>query len=132
MMDNLAQMQKSTITILKKIDKICNTLGLTYWIMFGTLIGAVRDKGFIPWDDDLDIAMSRSDYDILHNYFINKRTVDGLHLDCIDTNSRYPFYIDRICDDCWELEFNDFKYKSGAFVDIYPLDGMGKKEDIET
>ena len=67
---NLREIQSETLKIVKFIDKICLDLNLNYALFYGTLIGAVRHKGFIPWDDDLDIVMPRNDYDKLKEYFI--------------------------------------------------------------
>lgn len=52
----LRQMQEGALNILKKLDGICREQGLRYFLFYGTLIGAIRHKGFIPWDDDLDVA----------------------------------------------------------------------------
>ena len=61
----LRQMQEGALNILKKLDGICREQGLRYFLFYGTLIGAIRHKGFIPWDDDLDVAMPRPDFDKL-------------------------------------------------------------------
>ena len=61
----LRQMQEGALNILKKLDGICREQGLRYFLFYGTLIGAIRHKGFIPWDDDLDVAMPRPDFDRL-------------------------------------------------------------------
>ena len=58
---DLRILQLCNVQFLRIITKECERLGLTYWLDFGTLLGAVRHKGFIPWDDDMDIAMPRKD-----------------------------------------------------------------------
>lgn len=56
-MDDLKEVQHAVLGIMKDIDKVCAENHIKYWLYAGTLIGAVRHKGFIPWDDDLDVAM---------------------------------------------------------------------------
>ena len=63
--DLLRQVQLIQLEILKDFVKVCNKYNLQYFLDGGTLLGAVRHKGFIPWDDDLDLAMPREDYDTL-------------------------------------------------------------------
>lgn len=70
---SMKEVQKGSLEILKKIDEICNQLNLKYYLAYGTLIGAIRHKGFIPWDDDVDIMMPRKDYDSLVQYFIDHK-----------------------------------------------------------
>lgn len=59
---SLQEQQKVSIYILNKVDQCCEKNGIEYSLMFGTLLGAVRHKGFIPWDEDIDIAMTRGNY----------------------------------------------------------------------
>lgn len=49
--------------MLEAFDEVCKKYGLTYYVDFGTLLGAVRHQGFIPWDDDIDVVMFRDDYE---------------------------------------------------------------------
>ncbi|WP_038174358.1 LicD family protein, partial [Treponema pedis] len=67
---SLKEIQEESLKILKLVDNICREQGFTYCLFYGTLIGAVRHNGFIPWDDDIDIAMPRNDYERLKQYFI--------------------------------------------------------------
>ena len=62
---NLRLLQEGNATLLKVFAQKCEEAGLKYWLDFGTLLGCVRHKGFIPWDDDLDVSMLREDYEKL-------------------------------------------------------------------
>ena len=59
------EMQKEELRLLDLFDRLCREHGLRYSLEYGTVIGAVRHKGFIPWDDDIDLSMPRPDYDKL-------------------------------------------------------------------
>ncbi len=59
----LRLVQTANLGLLKILDKLCKENNITYWLDFGTLLGAKRHKGFIPWDDDVDIGMPREDYE---------------------------------------------------------------------
>ena len=64
----LEEIHEGTLEILKKIISICDETGVNYFLAYGTLIGAVRHGGFIPWDDDLDLVMLRPDYEKFLDY----------------------------------------------------------------
>ena len=68
---NLRVIQKANVKLLEIFDSICKENNLQYWIDFGTLLGAIRHKGFIPWDDDIDLGMARDDYEKLIELFSN-------------------------------------------------------------
>ena len=126
----LEEAHQGTLGILKKIDSICSELGLTYWVAYGTMLGAIRHHGFIPWDDDLDICMMRKDYDIFLEYFKeHKEELYPFKLNHQSTEKKYPFYLARISDERYVLDFDRFSYQYGLFVDVYPYDYAGTVED---
>lgn len=120
---------KSILTdILVKIDNICRENNIPYFLYAGTLLGAVRHQGFIPWDDDVDIAMFREDYDrladIIHSgdYGINFIRIEE------NPDTIYPY--GKICDTNTRLDEHNFKHVEnyGAFIDVFPLDYMPNSE----
>ena len=66
---SLREIQLVEFEVLKKLKELCEKLNLRYYLFYGTLLGAVRHQGFIPWDDDIDIGMFHEDYEkFLHRY----------------------------------------------------------------
>lgn len=125
---SVQEKQQAALRVLKVIDGICRENGLRYWIIYGSLIGAVRHKGFIPWDDDLDIAMPRPDYDRLLTYFRSHQDELEPFVAIIPDEKRcLPFLITRISDTTYKMmgEYGDYVDDLGAFVDVYPFDGCG-------
>ncbi|MCD7860201.1 MAG: LicD family protein [Firmicutes bacterium] len=123
---SLQQVQQGSLLVLKKIIEICGQEQLRFSLMYGTLIGAVRHQGFIPWDDDIDIMMPRPDYERFVQYCIdNSESLGCFALMHYRTNKRYIYGIARFCDTRYRIEYQDAKdYGLGLFVDIYPLDGI--------
>lgn len=128
----MQDVQKEASAILNKLDAICKKIGTKYCLAYGTLIGAIRHKGFIPWDDDIDIMMPRKDYDKLISFFIeNDNNIEGLSVFSPETNKDYPYMIARVCSDKYIIETdNEKSCGMGIFIDIYPLDGMGNDLEI--
>ena len=91
---SLQEIKDTQLNILLEFDKICKEKGLTFYLCGGSLLGAVRHKGFIPWDDDIDICMIRPEYNRLCE-LARKDEVGGpdwLKIVCYDNGtSRYPF-----------------------------------------
>ena len=125
----LEEIQKQSVKILYAIDSICRQEGIKYFLAYGTLLGAVRHNGFIPWDDDIDIQMPRDDYERFEEYCIkNSEQLYPLALFSQKTESKYPYVIDRLCDTRYSIRRDDEEdCGMGLFVDIYPLDGMGNE-----
>ena len=131
---SMKEVQQGALNILVKIDEICRSENLSYYLAYGTLIGAIRHKGFIPWDDDIDIMMPRRDYDCLVNYFIkHKEELKPFEIINPQNNAKCPFTISRISDSSYKLVVdNEDDYGLGLFVDIYPLDGVGNSVEEYT
>lgn len=125
----IQEIQAVSLEILKAVTDICEELNLRYSLIYGTLIGAIRHQGFIPWDDDVDIMMPRPDYDRLLKYLYNHK-LPNLTLFNRQTCPDYPYMISRISDDRYILEMeNEKSVGMGIFIDIYPYDGLGKTKE---
>ena len=128
---SLREVQLSSLDILKKVTDICEKQRINYSLAYGTLLGAVRHKGFIPWDDDIDIMMSRPNYDNLLEYLsTHPSEIPFLKVLNMQTEPRCPYMITRITDTRYYLDvINENKYGLGTFIDIYVVDGIGNTED---
>lgn len=125
--DSLKEIQKIEIDILNYIVSICERENLRYFLAGGTLLGAIRHQGFIPWDNDMDISMPRPDY----NRFIELMKNEDGRYRCLvlnnDTNYPYPFikvvdsYTSLYEDSGLIYDIDDY----GIYVDIFPIDGYG-------
>lgn len=122
-MDKLSsdEIKKISIRILEYVDDICRKNNIEYFIGFGTLIGAVRHKGFIPWDDDIDISMKRDDY----NKFIQLMLMQNEYVFLSEeTEPMYYFTFGRVSDKKTVLKLHGLQkiYNLGVFIDVFPID----------
>ena len=99
----LRRQQLRMLELLEVIDVICRKHQIPYWLSSGTLIGAARHKGFIPWDDDLDIEMLRSDYLRLLKV-LPQELPDNLALQTNETDPNYIFIYGKLRDKDSHLE----------------------------
>lgn len=121
------EIQEVLLSVMVKIDEICRCNRLTYYLFGGTLIGAIRHKGFIPWDDDIDIAMPRDDYNKLMEIINSK--YEGLKFISIDNNSEYINPYGKVYDTktlLFEHDYMEIK-DLGVYVDVFPIDEQGNK-----
>lgn len=121
---NIRELQLRILGILKAVDTVCREHNLRYYIWAGTMIGAVRHKGFIPWDDDLDIAMPRPDYDRLIEHAAEWMP-KSYEMVCAENDGVYPLPFAKIQDAGTTLiERMHLKYLGGVYLDVFPIDGV--------
>lgn len=120
----LQEHQKALYILLQEFDRVCRELNITYFLFAGTLLGAVRHKGFIPWDDDLDVLMPRADYrrllkegpQILSERFF----LQG------EFSEHWPMFFSKLRlngTTCLEKYFpKDPQIHQGVYMDIFPCD----------
>jgi len=121
---HLRELQLKELQILVEIDKICRRHGIDYWLDGGTCLGAVRHAGFIPWDDDIDIAMRREDLDRFKQV-AQQELPDGLFFQDEETDPDVRLNMVKVRDlNSYFVEFGDDfhrPYQKGVFVDIFPF-----------
>ena len=124
MTKDLRKLQLKELEILVELRKICEENNITYYLTAGSLLGAVRHKGFIPWDDDIDVVMLRKDYDKFER-ICRSQLADNYFYQSYHTDSDFPFYFSKIRLNDTEVEeevFDDVNIHKGIYIDIFPLD----------
>lgn len=112
------------LAVLTEFDRICRSHGLTYYLAYGTLLGAVRHGGYVPWDDDIDVMMPREDYDRLPDVFATEAPAN-LSLSSPQTRADWPFPYAKVGDERTELtEPLDTPLALAVNLDVFPLDAL--------
>ncbi len=120
---SLAEIKQAEVEILDYFVEVCNENNLSYYLDGGTLLGAVRHKGFIPWDDDIDVLMPRPDYEKLIRIMSSDH--GRFKLVSSDTCMDYYYPYAKIIDTNTELIDEEASLLSyGLFIDIFPIDGL--------
>ena len=122
-------LQAKEFAIFKEFIRICDKHHLQYYLFGGTLLGAVRHHGFIPWDDDLDVCMPRPDFEKLlqlRHEFLAPYFLQDYH-----SNPSYTYLFAKLRDSSTtfkETVFNMHNFNHGIYMDIFPLDGVSLQE----
>lgn len=127
---NTKEKHEILLNILKEVHAFCEQNSITYYLAYGTLLGAVRHKGFIPWDDDIDICMPRPDYERFINTFLSENT--QIRVVSNEADHKYPFFFAKVYDTNTLLKSQStFKYKIGLYIDIFPIDGIPSDTELQ-
>lgn len=121
---DIETLHQHILQILLTVDKVCREHDIRYYCWAGTMLGAIRHKGFIPWDDDMDICMPRPDYDrfLMHAHEWLPQPLEALS---IETSATYPGSFAKIVDSSTTLiERGHSDYVAGIYIDVFPIDGM--------
>lgn len=126
---SLDEIKQTELGVLEKIAGFCRENGLRYYLAYGTLLGAVRHKGFIPWDDDVDIVMPRPDYNKLIKMFIDERFIIYSPINKKNHNFTYAKAFDN---NTVKVE-DGMRYGEdnvcGVDIDIFPVDGCPEDQN---
>ncbi len=121
----MTPLQQKQLRLLKIFTSLCEEWNLTYYLACGSALGAVKYGGFIPWDDDVDVAMPRSDYE---RFLVQaqERLPEGIFLQNFRTDPAFPQIYSKLRDDDTafvEKSSCHLPIHHGVFIDIFPLDG---------
>ena len=119
---------KVMLDMVEEVDRICRKYDIKYFLIGGSLLGAIRHKGFIPWDDDFDIALLRNDYERLRKV-LQRELPPHLFIQTLETDPEFPTSHMCIRDSRTTCIFDwaisgRYRFNMGIFIDIFVLDGV--------
>ena len=122
----IKELRSIQLDILEDVNDFCKKNSINCFLAYGTLIGAIRHKGYIPWDDDIDIMMTRPDYEkFITNYHSDKYNILNVDLD-----PRYPYSFSKIHDPSTKVvEYSSLKFDIGVNIDLFTIDGLPNTEN---
>ena len=124
----LQEVQNVSLDILKDVHDFCEANHINYSLAYGTLLGAIRHKGFIPWDDDVDILIPRPDFNRFCESFQSSK---GYKLYRPEDPENFMVFA-RVCDNerTWVKTSRPWAAeKTGVWIDIFPLEGLPNEEN---
>ncbi len=127
--DTLTKTQKELLKMFSWFHNFCVAHNLRYYCLGGTMLGAVRHQGFIPWDDDIDVGLPREDYEKLLE-LLGGKISDGFYLESYKQGKKdFIYSYAKFYDTTTTLiENTRYKTKRGLYIDVFPLDGIGNTE----
>ena len=133
--EEIRKYQLAQLELMKMVDELCSKLNLTYYIIGGTLLGAVRHGGFIPWDPDIDIAMPRKDYEAIRKYFSENES-DRYFYQHYSTEKNHlsPHALIKIKDSHVVVKSIYTPYRpryDGIYLDVFPLDNAPVSQKLQ-
>ncbi|MBO5468255.1 MAG: LicD family protein [Lachnospiraceae bacterium] len=127
---DIKEMKNVELELLKYFKIVCNKYNLRYYLCGGTLLGAIRHQGYIPWDDDIDVFMPVPDYLQLCNCFKEDDKYKLLNMDNCETNYMFTRLIDKRT--VLEEIHYPLKCKTGINIDIFPISGFpSEKREVD-
>lgn len=133
-LEELREIGSVQLEIMDEVHRLCVKHGITYYMIAGTLLGAVRHKGFIPWDLDIDIGMPRKDYDRFREVCAEELGANCVYLD-LDSHPNYirPHALVMRRDTRLQIKYDDVNPKTmelGIYLDVFPLDNAPDEESL--
>ena len=120
------ELKKIQLELLDMLDEYCKANGLTYYLTYGTLIGAIRHKGYIPWDDDIDVMMPRADYEKFIAGYNNKNRTSRIKAVSHEIDPGYYLAFAKLINTSTVMQEDvNSDYQIGVYIDIFPLDNLG-------
>ena len=128
------ELKQLTLDIMRFVDTFCRENDIKYYIAFGTLIGAIRHKGMIPWDDDIDIVMPRKEYNRFIRLMQEQKGKTIYQVNCYETDPDFYLPWARICNNKTILLNRPHRKENdlGVWIDVFPLDNASTAAEMDS
>lgn len=123
-----SEVKEIELNMLRQLSEFLDSKGLYYMLAYGTLLGAIRHKGFIPWDDDIDILMPRKDYEALLDYYKSGHRIGDMDLLFSTESNDYYYPFAKLCDSKTVAKMESNRTEHGVWIDIFPVDKICEDE----